>query len=90
MTNVGDSMEGSFETIRGMVTEAFQIAPRPVRLDIEAKAMKAIEEDEGFDEDDIVRAAIVIAQNTSCANVYLNISNKRARTAYIRKMMGGT
>jgi hypothetical protein len=68
MTNVGDSMENSFEAIRGMVTDSFNIAPRPVSLDIGAKAMQTIEEEEDLSEEDLVRAAMVITQNTSCAN----------------------
>jgi hypothetical protein len=88
MTNIGDSMENSFVTIRGMVSDSFHIAPRPVSLDIGAQAMQTIEEEEDLSEEDLVRAEMVITQNTSCANVYLHISNKRARTLYLLKMMG--
>ena len=82
-------MENSFESLRGMVADSLQHAPLPASMEIEARAMRAIEEEEDFDDVNIARPARVIAQNPSTANLYLNMSNKKARTLYLIEMMGG-
>jgi hypothetical protein len=88
MTNMGGSMQNSFEKLRGMVADSFQIAPRPASLDIQAQALKAIQKDEDLDVNTMASAVIVIGKDSSFANIYLNMENKPARTLYLLRSIG--
>jgi ATP-dependent protease HslVU (ClpYQ) peptidase subunit len=87
MAALANSMETAFDLLKDIVSGASQCTPRSEALKIQAQAMEAIEKDEGFSDEDIKDAALVIADNPSTANTYLHIKNKHARKSYLLHMM---
>jgi hypothetical protein len=85
---MASSMEAAIDSLKDMMmVTAVQRVPRSEALEIETRAIEAIEMDEGFSAEDFADAAMVIANNPSLANVYLHIKNKAARTSYLLHYM---
>jgi len=87
MTALANSMETAIDLLKDIVSGASQCTPRSEALKIQAQAMEAIEKDEGFSDEDIKDAALVIADNPSTANTYLHVKNKQARKSFLLHMM---
>ena len=81
------SLEVAFESLRDMVTGAVQRTAQSEALELQARAMDIIEEDEGFSGDDLADAALAITNNTMVANIYVNMKNKTARRKYLLRNM---
>jgi hypothetical protein len=56
-------------------------------LQLEVRALAAITEDEGFSDDELGVAGMVIEGHPSRANMYLSLKTKGVRTSYIRRQM---
>jgi hypothetical protein len=89
MTMVAGSMDNGFESLKDIVTSAFGHAPRSADFEIQAKAIEAIENDEGLSDEGIKDAALVIANDPSVANLYLTIKSERARKIFLLEKMEG-
>ena len=71
------------ESLTSMVASTSQRTSNSGALELESRAMEAIEEDEGLSLEDIGYAAKAIANNTARANMYLSLKKPSSRTSYI-------
>ena len=83
MVEIASSLETAIDSLKDMVSGPIQGAPRSEALEIGARAIRAIEMDEGFSVDDLVDAALVIQGNHLIAKVYLSTKNKKERTSFL-------
>jgi hypothetical protein len=85
MARMTSSMERAIDLLKDIISE-IQRPPRSSRSDVfevTARAIRTIEKDEGLSDEDLANAALVITDNPSVADEYLDIKNKRARTCYL-------
>jgi len=89
-------METAFDSLKDMATGTTQRTLRSEALELEAKATEAIENDEGFSDEDLKDAALAIgkletirlyamdpiANNPMVTNMYLHMKNNTARRRY--------
>ena len=76
-------METSMELFADRFTTSTQSAPRSEAFEVTARAMEAIEEDEGFSDEDLKDAVLIIGNDPMIAHMYLNHKRKTARTTYL-------
>jgi hypothetical protein len=85
MTSITDLMENVLKSLKDvLVTGSAHRAP--VSDDIEDQAMAAIQNDEGFSNNDLAYAATVI-EDPKCAKMYLWLKGKGAYRVYILHQM---
>ena len=85
MVMVAKSMETAINSLKDFVPMADFSQPDPLSEDMyfAGQAIKAIEKDEGFSDEDLVDAALVITNQPSIAKVYLLLKGKEARTSFL-------
>ena len=84
---MANKMENAIELLADVVTGTNQCTPRTEALDIESWAMMAIAKEEGFSDDDLAIAGMVMENNPSRANMYLSLPTQEVHTKYIRRQM---
>jgi hypothetical protein len=84
---MGNSVETAMESLKDAINGSTQRAPRSEAWDIIPEALKAIETDEGFSDEDIKDAACIVAKDPMLGYTYLNMKSKTARTAFLRHQM---
>ena len=62
MTDIANSLDDTKDTLKDIATNLFQHTPRSEAMEMQAKAMKAIQKDEGFSITEIKDAAMVMVQ----------------------------
>ena len=83
MSNVGDSLVTAFENLGGVIEGTSQYTLRSEGTELQAKAMNAIENDEGLSDNDLTDAGLALAKFPTLANLYLTMKSKTARTNYL-------
>lgn len=83
MTTMADSMEAAIDRLSDTVAGTSQCAPLSEAFKIEAEAIETIEEEEGFSNENVKGAALVITNNPAVANMYLHMKNKTARKSFL-------
>jgi hypothetical protein len=86
MTVMAKSMGSSIDLLKDMITGASQAAQLG-KLKIETKTIEAIENNEGFDDEELAYAVMAIVNNSTAANRYLSMRSEKGRSTYIRKLM---
>jgi len=76
LTMVAGSMENAFGLLKDMVSDSFQCAQCSGAMEAEARALEAIEMEEGISNKDIRDAALIIENNPSFANLYLHMKSE--------------
>jgi len=84
---MADSMDNGFESLKDIITGMFQHAPKSADFEVQSKAIKAIEMDKGLSNEGIKDAALVIAKDSSTANVYLMLKSKRTCKLFLLEKM---
>jgi hypothetical protein len=87
MTTMANLMENAMETIAEKFTRAMQQAPRSEALQVTAQAIEIIEMEEGFSDEDLKDAALVIGNSPEVANMYLHMKSKTACRNYLLDSM---
>jgi DNA-binding XRE family transcriptional regulator len=86
MTVMAESMGSSIDSLKDMITGASQAAQLG-KLKIETKTIEAIENNKGFDDEELAYAVMAIVNNSAAANRYLSMRSEKGRSTYIRKLM---
>jgi hypothetical protein len=73
-------------SLKDVLRDGFQLSTRS-NLDIETKALKAIQKDEGFSQEDLACTAMAIAEHPGRANAYLGLDDRGSRKTYILSLM---
>lgn len=80
-------METTMEALMGVLTKTVQRNSGAMAQDFVARAIEAIENDEGFSPHDFSYAAMAITSNPYNANAYLHTKGKEERTTCILNMI---
>jgi hypothetical protein len=83
MTSMGNSMETAMELFADKLSDSMQRIPRSEAFEVTARALEAIEEDEGFSDNDLKDAALVIGNDPMVAHMYLHYKSQTARRNYL-------
>ncbi len=90
MVIVANSVEIAIDSLKDIVTGNGKTESTPQlegTLSSESRAIKAIENDEGFSDEELKDAILVIENNPKHAEMYLSLERKGARTSYLRHHM---
>jgi hypothetical protein len=87
MMMLAKSMETAIDSLKDIILGISQSARCSEASKIETQAMEAIKKDEGFSDEDIKDAALVIENHPSTANMYLSIKSKGARKSFLLRHM---
>lgn len=91
METMSSSLDNALSTLTDMVISTTQVTqqktPRSEALELQTRAMEAIERDEDFTKEEVLDASQVIITDTSLANMYLTFKDKALRTSFLRRHM---
>ena len=80
-------METVSKSLRYMADGTVKRTTRSEETALQAKAIEAIEKEEGLSDEGLADAAFVISKNPKVANVYVHMKNKNSRRLFLRRHM---
>ena len=91
MANVANSVETAIDSLKDIATGNAGTSQSVPRLEatILFRAIKAIEKDEGFSDNELKDALLAIEKNPQLAEMYLSLERKGTRALYLRHHMDG-
>ena len=83
MAAMGSEIGTAIDTLKHMIGSTSQRTAHSEARELEARAVKTIENEEGLSDNEFTAATLAVAANPTLANIYLNTQSKSKRTHFL-------